>query len=585
MRTAHGIGGRPSASGSSARSIVILVLLGLCIGWTSGCASTQPRRFSGKIVWEVNDRHPIAKPDKRWAPIYWGAVDHLLFRPISHLFLLRRSGPAKNANALGQVPNSSWYTNRLSRWSISPRRVALGPCEQFEMERGPRWVVHQGRLRRGNRGFVVDVHRRDGTTTRYKLKVRGARQTERATAAEAIASRIYWAAGFETPCNRVIYVDPEILELADDAILVDKYGAETPMSESDIERVLRRVPHNPKGRFRTVASPSLPGKPLGPFSYEGVRHDDPNDVIPHEDRRELRGSKLIAAWLNHFDTRQRNTATTFMQKKGSDKGYVQHFLRDFDDSLGARWVNDQVSRRFGRSFYFDFEHVFADMFGLGLIHRPWEDVESDDDAPIFNYFGVTHFEPKDWKEGFPNIAFGRMDARDAFWATNIISRFTDTHIERLVAVGRFTKEVYGDYLTETLIGRRDRIVRTYFAEMSPLVEPEVGGGELCVIDAWVSREYGPSSNARYERRFSSLLESQKKGWDQLDRAASETGEVCVDLPPAAQRSPRLGDLVVEVRVSRKGLDKSAKPTRFHLRPDRETNQYRLVGILRVGDAP
>ena len=56
-----------------------------------------------------------------------------------------------------------------------------------------------------------------------------------------------------------------------------------------------------------MASRYIAGDLVGPFSYEGMRSDDPNDTVPHEDRRMLRGLNVFAAWLNHHDTKAINT--------------------------------------------------------------------------------------------------------------------------------------------------------------------------------------------------------------------------------------------------------------------------------------
>ncbi len=100
------------------------------------------------------------------------------------------------------------------------------------------------------------------------------------------------------------------------------------------------------GRMRASVSLFVEGTPIGPWTYQGRRSDDPNDVIDHEDRRDLRGAKLMAAWTQHFDTREQNTLGTFM-KAGDDKGWVEHWIIDFGDCFGSTWASDDMSRRFG----------------------------------------------------------------------------------------------------------------------------------------------------------------------------------------------------------------------------------------------
>jgi len=62
---------------------------------------------------------------------------------------------------------------------------------------------------------------------------------------------------------------------------------------------------------------------ITPFEGEDInilRAINVNDVIRHEDRRELRGARLLAAWTNHFDAREQNTLSMFAEQDGRPFG-------------------------------------------------------------------------------------------------------------------------------------------------------------------------------------------------------------------------------------------------------------------------
>ena len=72
---------------------------------------------------------------------------------------------------------------------------------------------------------------------------------------------------------------------------------------------------------------------MGPFEYHGTRADDPNDIHPHEHRRELRGNRVFAAWLNHDDSRAINTLDMLVKKDG--RQVIRHHMYDFGAILGS----------------------------------------------------------------------------------------------------------------------------------------------------------------------------------------------------------------------------------------------------------
>ncbi len=520
------------------------LILCLIVAAVAACTTPAPRT-AVPVVWTDDDRHPIEEPAEYYSGLMWDGADKIVLRQITRALLIDDFGPAKNVNVYGEVPNSSWYTNRLALGSLPIERVLRGPCDKI-IDMDAVWLAKSGKVDGANPGFVIE-DTSDGR--RYLLKFDSFQQLpERATAADVIGSKIYWAAGFSTPCNVVVHFKRENLRLAPNASKKDKIGRKTSMVASDIDDALRNAPLNAEGRIRASASLFLPGKPIGPFTYEGTRRDDPNDVIPHEDRRELRGSRLLAAWTNHFDAREQNTFTSFISDE-SRRGYVQHHIIDFGDIFGSNWASDALTRRFGYASYLDPGQILTDLLTLGLIRRPWDDVTKYPEGEIFGYYDVANFEPTQWKDGYPNAAFTRMDAVDAYWAARTISRFSDELIIALTGEAKLSNPEHARYLAHVMMGRRDRIVKHYLLALSPLDSPRIWADRFCARDLLVEGGYYRSTAGTYEVRVD-------EGPWKFGSVTTE-GDLCVDL--AAE------PLTVDMRVRRPEQMNPARMVRFKVR--------------------
>ena len=86
------------------------------------------------------------------------------------------------------------------------------------------------------------------------------------------------------------------------------------MKRSDIRALLLGAHRDADGSYRVIARKALEGRSVRHFRFYGVRSDDPNDVIPHEHRRELRAYGTFAAWLNHVDSKSINTLDKSIRK-------------------------------------------------------------------------------------------------------------------------------------------------------------------------------------------------------------------------------------------------------------------------------
>src|SRR5204862_3087986 len=127
-----------------------------------------------------------------------------------------------------------------------------------------------------------------------------------ATGTEVVVTKLMWALGYNVPENHIAYLTKDQLVVGEGAKFTPAGGTKRLMRRDDLDKLLQRANREQNGSFRVVASKPLPGKPVGRIRFFGTRPDDPNDIVPHEDRRELRAYETFAAWLNHVDAKAIN---------------------------------------------------------------------------------------------------------------------------------------------------------------------------------------------------------------------------------------------------------------------------------------
>ncbi len=499
-------------------------------------------------MWEDNDRRPYSPaPAARFAPYLWDAMDHMVFRPMSDAWSFEPQREAINVNALDEVPDSSWYANRIARRPMSAEEVARGACEA-EMSVPAPWQVFAGKPNGATPGFLFE----DAAGQRYVLKVDRVSQPEQATAADAIVASLYHAAGYYVPCNRVVGFTEDMLVLREGAMVERTYESDLPMTWEHVYAVIRAAQRFPDGQYRAVVSRFVEGDSLGPWSYLGVHEGDPNDAVPHEHRRELRGMFVLNAWANHWDSREHNTLATWMAT--GSRGYVRHYLLDFGDSLGYVEGDLRRARRFGHSQWFDAQHIVEDALGFGIIRRPWDDGERGPAGRVLGFYDVERFTPDEWRPDYWNGAFDRRTERDMAWMARIIARFDREHLRAIARLGRFSDPLVERELVRVMAGRRRAILERYLTRLSPLADPELraGGAEVCMTDLTVAARLRWAEDRGYEARVHSgaALEVYRE---------DERGRVCVELPAAAASGEYL---VVDVVSVSSGRERNA-PLRLH----------------------
>ncbi|MFK7999718.1 MAG: hypothetical protein AB8H86_08980 [Polyangiales bacterium] len=554
------------------RSFLLALVLASCAHSLRPFPLAEPMRVDG-------DRRPFSpRPADYFSGFAWDGADQMVFRPVADFFAVDPPGEAINVNAMDEVPDSSWFQNRLGRRTLTEAEILRAACSDAPIDPAGPWTISAAKPNGANPGFIIE----DAEGRNYLLKFDTVtEQPERATSADVIGSILYWAAGYNAPCNRVVFFDESVLTIGEDTT-IEIDGADVPLNDGHIAPVFENALRLEDGRLRATSSQFLPGRPIGPWRYEGTQSDDPNDVVPHEERRELRGGYVLAAWLNHFDSREQNTLAIWHDEDGVN-GYVEHFYIDFGDTLGSIWPIEGITRRLGHSAYFDAGHVFQDFLTLGLIPRPWNQVRTDDVSPTFGYFDSYRFDPDSWRPGYANPAFDRASERDKAWMARIIAELRPSDIAAIIRQAHFAAPETSENLYRILMQRRQLILSRYFQKLSPLTRPRIeereDGARVCLDDLAVQAGLQASESRPYYSQSWSLEDENliAHGPGTMTRRLPAT--VCTTFPALDVSDGEARYAIVDVAGLTSTHDTQSMPARVHLyrRPD---GVHQIVGLER-----
>lgn len=431
------------------------------------------------------DTLPIAEPAE-FKPIETtGLLESAFIEEFGGVFSIRRwtgsSHTAVNLTRFDDVVGSSWFQHRIDRRPMTPEDVARGPAVAGPAVRTTLTVM-SGKSEGRSPGFMIQ----DIRGFEYLLKFDPPGFPHLTTAADVISSRLFHAAGYNTPENYIAVIDTSLLVLHPEAWMV-REGRRVSMNRADLEAILARIEPLPNGRYLAMASRILPGKLKGPFVFSGRRKDDANDYYYHQHRRELRGLRVVAAWLNHVDLRFTNTLDVFIEP-----GYLRHYLIDFGETLGSATVRPHKPRE-GREHNFDLAPVLSRMFSLGFFRMPWEMSQYTVIHEEIGWLPVEGYDPKNWRPSWPNEAFSRMTAADGYWGAKLVGSFTDDQIRATVAEGHLSP-VAADTLAKILSYRRDRTIAYWYAQVTPIENVKVLG-ELTEAHGEPTEGYGTPTEA------------------------------------------------------------------------------------------
>ena len=545
------------------RGAAFLGVVVLTIGLVTSGASTQSPRFYPD--------DPIARaPESQDASKAAAYEPSQMYDLLYNLFVNSGEVPsglrARNLNTVDEVPDSSWFTNRVGSRPMAIDELVRGGNVGTPPDPS-KWVVVREKTSGAHPGFTAT----DGRGETWFLEFDPPYFAEGPTAAVAIASKIFWALGYNQVESYLTTFDPKKSSIDPKAAVRRPSGKRTRLTQDDVNAVLESVARSADGTYRVIAGRLLPGRILGGYQYAGTRPDDPNDLVPHEHRRELRALRVFGAWTNLTDLKSANSIDTVVTENG--RSIVKHYLQDVGSTFG--FPNDKHEWDLGYEYFYAGGPTRKRLFTLGFGLSPWQTAKYVE-YPSIGKFEATVFDPRKWRPQTPTLAYMELRDDDAFWAARRVAAFTDDMIRAVVHTGQFSNQAAEKELADVLIQRRDKIKSAYLTAVNPIVNPRLDGKGLTF------------ENAAATGGVARGTATYRAAWMTFDNATGATRPLSETTSPTTTIAapgdlPASGYVAVDIATMSEAHPAWKTPVRAYFR--QESGGWKLVGLDRLPDKP
>jgi hypothetical protein len=372
---------------------------------------------------------------------------------------------------MDEVVHSTWYAphpNDLGTLARGPESDGP-PQTPLIVLPAPTVVLHWGIAVTDARGL------------RYDIGIDPPDRREMRTGAAVIAARLVWALGLHTPPAFVLKLRArdfwKPVAKAPDAAAYLASGA----------------PKDAGGYYRVSAVRVPQGLYLGQSLETGVRGDDPNDMIPHTERRTLRALQVLAAWIKLNDLGPNKTLDFYEGEPG--RGHVVHYVAGLDDALGTA----SVTRRTDPPPAEGGGPPAVRLLTLGLAPNP-PPPPTQTLVPAVGDIDQD-VDPRGYESGLPYEPADRILPADGYWAAKRIATIPSAAVALAIDAGWLKDLRAQRRLYDILEARRTTIIRYWYRQVTPLEIVSATKTALVLRDEAISRKVGGTAGSSYRVEY------------------------------------------------------------------------------------